>query len=98
MGIYNRFWKPRPISLWSRPINTVVTRTAMTLEELRNMPDEKDFELINGELVERNMGSLSSWIGGEVLFVLRQFLQEHPLGWLFGADNGFHCFPDDPNK
>ena len=79
-------------------MSAVAIKTEITPEELLRMPDEKDYELVDGELVERKTGSLSSWIGGEVLFLLRQFLQVHPLGWVFGADNGYFCFPRNPNK
>src|SRR5947209_5858981 len=85
-------------SLGRRSMSSVATKTGITPEVLLDMPDAKDFDLIDGELVERKMGALSSWIGGEVLFLLRLFLRDNPLGLLFGADNGYNCFPDKPNK
>jgi len=79
-------------------MNAIATKTEITPEELLRMPDEKDFEIVDGELVERNMGSFSSWIGGEIFFKLRSYLETQNLGWLFTADNGFYCFPNQPNK
>ena len=79
-------------------MNAVAEMTAITPETLLAMPDEKDFELVKGELVERNMGSMSSWVASELLFLLRYYLKDHPIGLVFGADNGFQCFPDDPRK
>ena len=29
---------------------------------------------------------------------IRNFVVEHKLGWVFGSDAGFQCFPDDPDK
>jgi Uma2 family endonuclease len=79
-------------------MNAVAEKTVYTPEDLLAMPDEKDFELVDGQLVERHMGVLSSWVAGELLFLIRSFLRDHPLGWVLGSDNGYQCFPDDPRK
>jgi Uma2 family endonuclease len=73
-------------------------KVEITPEDLLAMPDGKDYELVDGRLVERNMGSISSWIGGEIFFLIRSYLKEHPIGLLWVADNGFQCFPDKPGK
>ena len=44
------------------------------------------------------MSGLSSWVGMEVGARLRNFVVENQLGWVFGSDAGFQCFPDDPDK
>jgi Uma2 family endonuclease len=67
-----------------------------TPEDLLAMPDEKNYELVDGRLVERNMGSESSEVGGELYFLLRQFCREHDLGKVWPADNGFQCFRHAP--
>jgi hypothetical protein len=41
-------------------------KTQYTPEDLLALPDSKDYELVDGRLVERNMGALSSWIGGRI--------------------------------
>ena len=76
----------------------MATKVEYTPEDLLAMPNEKKYELVDGELVERNIGALSSWIGGELVFRLRSFLQDHPVGYVWPADNGFQCFPNSPNK
>ncbi len=43
------------------------------------------------------MGWNSSWIGGQLFFYLRAFLETHPLG-PSPADASYQCFPDDPGK
>ena len=48
-------------------MSAVAEKTLITPEEFLRMPDQKDFELIDGELVERNVSVLSSWIGGKIL-------------------------------
>src|SRR3954453_6795669 len=81
----------------ARSMSTVVEKT-YTPEELLNMPNRKDYELVDGHLVERHMGRLSSWVGGQVYFALNAFLRDHQLGWAWPADQGYACFPDAPRK
>ena len=44
------------------------------------MPDEKAYELVDGQLVERNMGAESSEVGGNLYFQLRLFCRERDSG------------------
>jgi Uma2 family endonuclease len=74
----------------------VETKTQYTPEDLLAMPDGKSYELVGGQLVERNMGAESSWIGGRLLLRLGRFCEEHEVGWPFPADNGYQCFAHDP--
>jgi Uma2 family endonuclease len=74
----------------------VATKTHYTPEDLLAMPDGKSFELVGGQLVERNMGLESSWVGGRLLSRLDRFCEEHEVGWAFPADDGYQCFPRDP--
>ena len=60
------------------------------------MPDGKNYELVRGRLVERNMGAESSEVGGNLYFHLRLFCSEHGLGIVWPADNGYQCFPHAP--
>ncbi len=74
----------------------VATKTRYTPEDLLDLPDSKSFELVRGQLVERNMGIESSWIGSQLLLRLVQFCGERRLGWVLQADSGYQCFPHDP--
>lgn len=65
-----------------------------TPDELLAMPDGKHFELVGGNLVDRPMGSISSWIGGQLYRLIANYLDQHKLGWVWPADNSFQCFPD----
>jgi Uma2 family endonuclease len=69
-----------------------------TPEELLCMPDGKNFELVDGRLVERNMGAESSWVGGQLHLQLGLFCREHDLGTVWPADNGYQCFPHNPSR
>jgi Uma2 family endonuclease len=75
----------------------MLTQATYTADEFAAMPDESAFELVNGQLLEKKMGSVSSWVGGESYWLLASFCKEHHLGWVFPADTGFQCFPDSPN-
>lgn len=71
-------------------------KTRYTPEDLLAMPEAKNYELVDGRLVERNMGAESSWIGGRLHSRLDLFCDEHGLGWVWPADNGYQCFPHAP--
>ncbi|MHB1558036.1 MAG: Uma2 family endonuclease [Isosphaeraceae bacterium] len=73
---------------------SVVTR--YTPEDLLAMPDGKSYELVDGELVERNIGAESSWIGGMLYAILLHYCHTGRLGIVWPADNGYECFPHAP--
>ena len=73
-------------------MNIPVTQT-LTPEDLLALPDGDWYELIDGHPVEKTMGAQSSWIGGELLAILRDFCREHNLGLVFPGDTGYQCFP-----
>lgn len=79
-------------------MSTTVSIAPLTPEDLDRMPDNVAFELVNGTLVERNMGLESSEIAGRILLLLGIFLRTRDFGRLFMSDAGFQCFADDPNK
>jgi Uma2 family endonuclease len=77
---------------------SVVAAKTYTPEDLLSMPDRKNYELVDGHLVERNVSSLSSWVGGRLHSILDAFVEDHDLGWAWPADQGYDCFPDAPGK
>lgn len=79
-------------------MSAVAEKTEITPEDLIAMPDEKDYELVDDQLVERYVSQLSSWVGCKIIFLLGFYLEENPIGQVFGSENGFQCFPDAPRK
>ena len=79
-------------------MTTITSAAPVTPEDLLTLPDSVNYELVDGRLVERNMGMQSSGIGWRVGGLLFMFLRDHPLGMAFGADAGYQCFPDAPGK
>ncbi|HZL35343.1 MAG TPA: Uma2 family endonuclease [Tepidisphaeraceae bacterium] len=70
----------------------------ITPEDLLAMPDGVDYELVDGKLVERNMGYESSVIAVRIILLLGVFIKERDLGHLATTDAGFRCFKDDPGR
>lgn len=70
-------WSPRPGTAKERDLLRYLER------------DKRLCELIDGTLVEKPMGhreaSLAIWMG----FFLGQYLEEHPLGQIYGSDGPF---------
>jgi Uma2 family endonuclease len=71
----------------------VATQARYTPEDLLAMPDGDGYELVHGRLVERNLGSESSRVGTRLCSRLDPFCEKHNLGIVWGADNGYQCFP-----
>ena len=61
-------------------------------DDLLWITDGHRYELIDGMLVERDMGTMSSWVGSELYALLRDYCRTHRFGWAFHADAGFECF------
>lgn len=79
-------------------MSTAAVGTHYTPNDLLELPDAVIWELVDGELVQRIMSELSSFIGGRLVARLTVFCEEHDLGWVFPADAGYQCFPDNPGK
>ncbi len=77
---------------------TTISKTSITPDELLNMPDAVSYELVDGKLVERHMGSESSAIAAMIARLLLNFVQPRRAGKVFTADCGYQVFPDDPKK
>jgi Uma2 family endonuclease len=77
---------------------STATKTHYTPEDLLELPDAVSWELVDGQLVERPMSELSSYIGARMTHRLMEVCEPGGLGWVFGADAGYQCFRDDPNK
>jgi Uma2 family endonuclease len=69
----------------------------ITAENFLRMPETKGWELIDGRMKEMNVGAESAFIGGQLFFFLRTFLQANPLGWAFPGDTSYQFLPGRPN-
>jgi Uma2 family endonuclease len=62
------------------------------------MPDEKNYELVDGHLEELSGSSRSSRFGGKIYSRLDAYAEANDLGYVWPSDTGFQCFPDEPYK
>jgi Uma2 family endonuclease len=69
-----------------------------TPEDLLTIPDGDHYELVDGELVEKDMGTEASWIAGQVYNRLENFNKEAGLGWVVPAEASYQCFPVDRTR
>src|SRR4051795_8542847 len=69
-----------------------------TPEDLLRLPDAVNYELVDGKLVERNMGMESSRVAARILALIAFFLRDGRQRLLFGADGSYQCFPEAPDK
>jgi Uma2 family endonuclease len=77
---------------------TLEPQTRVTPDELLALPDSDHYELVDGDLVERPMSAISSLVGMTIGRKLGEHCDPLNLAWIFGADQGFRCFPDDPDR
>jgi Uma2 family endonuclease len=70
----------------------------VTPDQLAAMPNRKDFELVDGKLVERKMGNKASWVAFQLAMLLHNHVRRNALGWVFCGDTGFRLDPQRPNS
>jgi Uma2 family endonuclease len=73
-------------------------KTEVTPKELLAMPDGGHYELIDGELRERNKSLLSSRVAVKLARRLDVHCDQHNLGWVVDAECGYACFPWKPGR
>lgn len=72
-------------------------QTEHTFDDLLHLPDDgKLYELVRGQLVEKDMGQLSVWIVSQIVTLINIYLRSDPKGWVFG-ELPIDCFPWIPN-
>jgi len=79
-------------------MSVVAPSVLVTPEELLNLPDAVSYELVDGKLVERNMGMESSEIAARIIFLIAAFLKNRKLGHLFASHASYQCFPEAPGN
>lgn len=68
----------------------------LTIDDLLAIADERSVELVDGELVEVHVSSLSAKVATRLCTFLDLYCLEHHLGEAFGSDAYYQCFPDQP--
>jgi Uma2 family endonuclease len=74
------------------------TQTRFTPEDLLFIEDRPMPELVDGQLLEREVGQKSDSIAATLLILLGTFIKANDLGLVNGAQGSYQIFPDDPTK
>ncbi|HUB28006.1 MAG TPA: Uma2 family endonuclease, partial [Tepidisphaeraceae bacterium] len=69
-----------------------------TAEDFAAVPDTKGRELDDGRIVEKPMGTRSGWVGSQLLAQIAFYLRDKPIGWVFGCETMYRCYPGHPNQ
>lgn len=79
---------------------TLVAEQARTVtpDELLAMPDNNTMELVNGRIVEKNVGAESAETEGLFLFRFQTFLQSNAVAKVFSSSLGYRCFRVEPDR
>ena len=67
-------------------------------EDLIDPEDGRRFELVDDELVERNVSFQSSWIAANFLVDLGQFVRRNRFGKMLESEMGMRLWPEDPTR
>jgi hypothetical protein len=60
-------------------MTTTIAKTTFTPEDLLNLPDAVNYELVDGNLVKRKMGTESSVIAATIIVILSNFVRNADL-------------------
>jgi len=69
-----------------------------TPEELLTMPDGNRYDLIDGNLVERNGGAEVGLVGATIIQLLCQYVDANDLGFVYASGCGYEAFPGRPKR
>lgn len=73
---------------------TAPSHPRVSPEALLEMKDGPSYELLDGQLVEREVSRLSSKVGLRIGRLLAAFVDEHRLGDAYESELGIRIFPD----
>ncbi len=79
-------------------MSVATTKPEMTPEDLLDLPDAARYELVDGQLVERNMSTLSCLVEGLVFEQIQRHVRPNRLGMVWPGTLGIQCYPDHPQK
>jgi Uma2 family endonuclease len=61
----------------------------LTPDDFVAIPGEREFELVEGRLVERNGGNVAGLVGSRLACKLHDYVEAHDLGLIFNSGAGF---------
>jgi Uma2 family endonuclease len=83
----------------SETVMTVAELTkTYTPDDLLRLPDNNTMELVDGQIVDKQVSAESSEIEGWILGRFLIYLLEHPVSKVYPSSLGYQCFEDQPEK
>lgn len=80
-------------------MSTVASKTTFTPDDLIHLPDEGvGYELVDGQLVERNVSKESSRIAAQIVRLLGNEAAKTKDAEVYAGDLGYQCFSPDRNR
>jgi Uma2 family endonuclease len=79
-------------------MNAVATTPKATITDLLAARDSNALELVNGVLVEKKVGVLSSVVEGLIYALILAHAKSSNAGWVWPGTLGYKCFPSDADK
>lgn len=65
-------------------------------DNLLCVPDGDSYELVDGRLVEKHVGAKSEFVAANLLALLHGIVRTGNLGYVFGSQTAYRCFPSRP--
>jgi Uma2 family endonuclease len=79
-------------------MSTAAPQKRYTPEDLLRMPDGNRYELVDGDLVELDMSTWSSYVAGMAYVKVHAHAEANRLGWVFPEGTSYQSFPTAPGR
>lgn len=67
-------------------------QTEYTFYDLLEQSDDKLYELVHGQLVEKKMGAVALWVAGQIVRLIGNHVAQFGRGWVM-PELAISCFP-----
>lgn len=74
-------------------MTVAVSKSRLTPDQFVALPDSRNYELIDGILVERKfMGAYASYIAGQIIYFLNAYAHRSGAGWVLDSETTYQSF------
>lgn len=79
-------------------MTTVLNKPKLTPEDLLQLPKDRRYELVDGELVEKTTAWTSAVVTAHLVRLLSNYCEQQNLGGIANSSASYACFPGEPDK
>ncbi len=79
-------------------MSTAEIQKHYTPVDLLTMPDGDRYELVYGQLVEKQLSTWANYVAGRLYRRVDAFAEAKQSGWVLPEGTSFQCFRDAPNR